>query len=352
MKKLSLLPILLLLCTFSFAQNKEVADNLVSEGVALHDKGEYKKALAKYEEALGFDKENLLALAEKAYTLTAIGRHEEAVASAQKAIAAHPGDEGLKTVYITCGNAYDAMKKADKALEMYDAGLRQFPDFYLLHFNKGVTQAIAGKYEPAVFSFQQAIANNPKHVGSHNGLARMLYAQTENIPAILAFSRFLVIEPEGNRAKENLGFLQNLLGGDVKKTGQNQFAITMPSADSSAEGKPKVNNFDGIALTLSMAAILDGDKKFKKETPVERMTRKLGLICSMMKETKSANTGFYWTYYAPYFIEMKDKDLVETFAYIAHASTEKPEVLKWLKKHQSEVDAFYKWSEAYTWQKE
>ena len=59
--------------------------------------------------------------------------------------------------------------------------------------------------------------------------------------------------------------------------------------------------------------------------------------------------GFYWEYYVPYFIEMKEKKLIDTFAYIAFASTESTDVSKWLKAHQEEVEKFYNWSESFQW---
>ena len=51
----------------------------------------------------------------------------------------------------------------------------------------------------------------------------------------------------------------------------------------------------------------------------------------------------------PYFIEMKEKKLIDTFAYIAFASTESTDVSKWLKAHQEEVEKFYNWSESFQW---
>jgi hypothetical protein len=96
-----------------------------------------------------------------------------------------------------------------------------------------------------------------------------------------------------------------------------------------------------------MSAALDYDDKYKNTTDVEKFIRKMETICSSLNETGKNSSGFYWEYYAPYFIDMKKNNLVETFAYIAFASTETEDVASWLKAHSSETDHFYEWSNAY-----
>jgi hypothetical protein len=94
---------------------------------------------------------------------------------------------------------------------------------------------------------------------------------------------------------------------------------------------------------------MDFDKKYKKETEVERFIRKFGSLCSILSESKTKNSGFFWDYYAPYFIEMKEQNLVETFGYIAFASSDNAEVSKWLKEHKNEIGKFLDWSKGYSW---
>lgn len=46
---------------------------------------------------------------------------------------------------------------------------------------------------------------------------------------------------------------------------------------------------------------------------------------------------------------MKEKGFVETFAYIAFATSEDKDVAKWIKSHKSDIQAFYDWSSDYNW---
>ncbi len=116
--------------------------------------------------------------------------YDEAIDYCKKAIDKHPFENALKSAYVTYGNALDALKKPDKSIELYDEGIKKFPEFYQLYFNKGITLSSINQIDEAVSCLQRSISLNPKHAGSNNALARLLYSQNKNIPALLAFCRF------------------------------------------------------------------------------------------------------------------------------------------------------------------
>ncbi len=352
MKKTILILMFTLMCNISFGQNKVDAEKLVDEGIAYHDKGDYDGAISRYDKALILDKDNLLALAEKAFSLLSSQKDEESVKYCQKAIETHPGEEGLRIVYVTYGNALDGLKKTDKSIEVYDEGLKQFPDDYLLYFNKGITLWGVSKDNDALLCFQKSAKLNPKHASSHNAIARLSKTNKKRIPALLAYCRFFSLESASDRAKQNLESVQKIMKANVEETGKKSINIYINSdmlGDINTTGKPKDNNFSATDMILSMETALDFDKKNNKKTEVEQFIRKLETICASLKETKKENYGFFWDYYVPYFIEMKDKKLIEAFSYIAFASSTDQDVSKWLKSNEAEIDRFFEWSESFKW---
>ena len=68
MKKTILILMFTLMYNISFGQNKVDAEKLVNEGIAYHDKGDYDGAIFRYDKALILDKDNFLALTEKAFS--------------------------------------------------------------------------------------------------------------------------------------------------------------------------------------------------------------------------------------------------------------------------------------------
>ena len=146
--------------------------------------------------------------------------------------------------------------------------------------------------------------------------------------------------------------LQNIMIGNVEKTGKNSITINISPDmldEANQKGKPIENNFSTTDLILSMDAALDYDKKNKKKTEVEQFIRKFETVCSSLEETKKDNFGFYWEYYVPYYLEMHKNKLVETFAYIIFSSSDDENVSKWLNSNEKEIDKFYTWSNNFEW---
>lgn len=345
MKRIKLVLAILMISSFAFGQNREEADKLVDEGIIDHDKGEFVAAIAKYDKALILDKDNLFALAEKAMTLMSLKKYDEVISNCKKAIKKHPKDKDLKNVYVSYGNALDGLKEPKKSIQIYDEGIKNFPEYYHLYYNKGVTLAGSQKYEEALLCFEKSVSLNPKHASSHNGVAQLIYAKKAKMPALMAFCRFLVQEPQGKRAEVNLDILQKILKADVKKTGENN--ITLSIAMPEKGKKAKENDFAMTEMMLGLASALDYDDENKNETEIMQFIRKIDIICGSLGEGKKEGKGFYWENYAPYFIELKEKKLTQTFAYIVFASSEKPEIKEWLDTHKTEIDAFYAWNKAF-----
>ena len=345
------LAVLLLIASISFAQDKEAAGELVKEGVALHNKGDLGSALSKYDQALQLDKDNLAALAEKAITLVAMEKYDEVIKYCQRAIETHPGEKELNVVYVAYGNAADALGKTDLSLKIYDQGIKQFPDYYQLHFNKGISLASIKKYDDAMLSLQKSVQLNPEHGGSHNAIGWIAGMDNKRIPTLLAYCRLLSLEQKSSRAKQALSTVQKIVKGSAEKTGEKSVTINITPdmlTGATKKGKPRENDFSTTDMLLSLGSALDYDDTFKNEKEVERFIRKLQAVCTSLQE-RNKNYGFFWDYYAPYFADMKEKKFIETFAYIAFASSENQEISAWLTGHQPDVEKFTEWSSSFEW---
>jgi tetratricopeptide (TPR) repeat protein len=352
MKKIILILVFPLLCNISFGQNKVAAEKLVDEGVAYHNKGNYEGALSKYNMALELDRDNLLALIEKSSTLLSLKKYDESISNCKKAIAVHPNDNALPLAYAAYGKALDGSKNAEKSLEIYNEGIKLFPDSYLLHFNKGITLSNLKKNKEALLCLQKAVLLNPKHASSHNAIARLSNLYSMRVPSLLAFCRFLTLESQGKIAKENLASMLRIIDGNItrSKTESNTIIINPEIAEGIMTNKElQENTFTNEEVVLAMNAVLGLDKMNKKKMDIKNFTRSFETICTSLKEKRRGSSGFFWTYYVPYFVEMKDKKWIETFAYIAFSSSQDPDAVEWLKSNKSATDKFFEWSNAFEW---
>ena len=347
-RRIILLLIFPLFSTLLFAQQKEVADRLVNEGVDLQDKGEVDSALANYKQALLLDKDNLLALSEMAYSYLSLNKFDEAASFAKKAIKTHPNDPVIKSAYVCYGNALDGMGKTGKSIDIYDEGIRLFPEYFQLYYNRGISLNKLNKTEDAIRSFQRSVTLNPNHASSHNAIGHMLFNKN-NIPSLLAFCRFLILEPTGKRSAGNLENVKNIMGAHITKKDEKNITINLSPDMLDAKSNEKKNNFSSAELMLSLNAALDNDSSNINKPDVDKFIRKFSLLCAYMKDSEKDNYGFYWDFYVPYFIDMNDKGFTTTFAYIAFTSSGNEEVIEWLDTHKTEIEGFYQWSEAFKW---
>src|SRR5690606_33716989 len=136
--------------------------------------------------------------------------------------------ENNETVYITYGNALDHSNNPDKAIKIYDKGLKLYSNYYELYFNKGIALANQNKYDDAVQSFQISAKLNPNHLGSFNALA--ILTRHNRIPSILASCRFLAINNESSNAKINFDGIINLMSQGISQNKDNSVSISINSA--------------------------------------------------------------------------------------------------------------------------
>ncbi|MBK8227940.1 MAG: tetratricopeptide repeat protein [Flavobacteriales bacterium] len=347
------IPVLLMLFSVgtACAQDPATAHALVREGVVLHDDRSYIQAIAKYDAALEADKDNFLALAEKCHTLCTAQRFEECIALSDHTLAIHGANDQISMVLLAYANSLDHLGRAEEALIMYRRAQEASPEDHQLWYNEGVTLAGLKRYDEAVVSFQQSAMRNPEHASSHNGIARIEAGQGERVRAVLAFARFLILEPESGRAKANLELMKQTMEGNVERTGKKNITIRVDASRLPAEGDTarRVNDFTTAELMLAMLTAADMDKKNKKKEPSELFSGKLDMLIGLLEDPEGKQSGFYWEYYVPFFRQLKQAGHLETAAMVMQATAEDEHVSKWIRSNEAAIKSLYAWCRAYEW---
>jgi Tfp pilus assembly protein PilF len=349
------------------AQDPVGAKALVEEGVELHDEGKYKDAIKKYDKALKLDQDNLEAMAEKAMTLNALGEHEAGAALCQEIIEKHNGAREAPIVYVTYGNCMDQMGRPEASLKVYDKGISVLPYMAMLHFNKGITLSGMGpdSAASALKCFERSARLDPFHPGTQNAMGRLLAREDRNIPATLVMCRFLILEPEGARAKDNQALLQRLLKGNVKQNanGSTEIRVDASMVRDSTDTVHVANDFRSEELTWSLGnslfdvseltkmlndAGLQGTVTVEGSTSASGLKDKLDMLAGLLLEGRARNHGFLWEYHGDWMIAVKDAGHTEAVAYLANASTDDKEVKSWLKENGEKIGAYYAWEKDYS----
>ncbi len=350
MKKKFILTVFIAVCTIcGFAQDANKAEQLVEEGIKLHDAGKYDEAIGLYYEALAADADHPRALYEMSYTCYIAGKYDSAILIGNKLIGMNVSENILKNVYVTLGSVYDDVKKPGKAEEIYKDGIKKFPDFYLLYFNLGVTYYFENpsKDKPALDNFQKAVTLKPLHAGSNYWQYKML-ANENKIPAVLAACVLCIAEQKTKRSAECSAFIQSSLTPNTKSDSTTKnFTIYIPS---SLLSQAKENNFSAAELGLSLLAaspeIMD---TLHLDDTQKKLSFQLQGLFNFLSDSKK-NKGFYWKFYAPFFYDLKQKDYTEVLVNIILMNSEKDSE-DWIVKNQTKVNDFYSWVKSFEWPK-
>ncbi|MCC7303723.1 MAG: hypothetical protein IT233_13870 [Bacteroidia bacterium] len=252
-----------------------------------------------------------------------------------------------RQTYVVYGTCLDASGDPKAAVKVFKKGRDEFPSYYLIPFNMGVTYYSMGKKENAAEALYASARLNPHHPGSAFYLAVIMDEQKNRIATLLALMRFLILEQEGSRALAGVELLVRKMEGNVSKGDNNQMNITVEpgSMDKKAE-----NNFSTVDLFLSLSvATLYG--KDTQHTPAEKLAKEIQALCTALAANAEGQKGFFWEFYAPFFIAMEKNGHAETLAYVLLSYYTDPgeDISAWVTEHRTKADAFFEWEKNYFW---
>jgi tetratricopeptide (TPR) repeat protein len=326
----------------------QAQSDLIEEGISLHDQGNYEEALAKYAKVLELNPQNVWALYEMAYTYYAMEKFDQSLELCLEA--AKYKSPYLPAVYNHLGNLYDQLGEPDKALVVYEKGTELYPDNHLLHYNMGITELNLRNIDEAKTCFKKSLVLASDHAGSNLALGEIYFDENYRIPALLAFFRFLILEPTSQRTPGPVEKIQDLLGrGVVAQDDQHkEINILIPKSQLSYDG-----DFSTVDLGLNMSRAIRFTDESKGKSELQSLTAEIGSLFQLMLELeeKGSHQGFVWEYYAPYFCELKRRDFLEPFINHIFQASNLTEIRSWFENNQEQYEQFLNWSGNYQFSK-
>ena len=255
----------------------------------------------------------------------------------------------LKGVYVQYGSALDVLGKPEEAIKIYNAGLRKFPGYFLLNFNKAMTYTSLQENEKAYEYLQQALIANPYHSSSYFRTAELLKA-SNHIPSMLAAILHLVMEPQSDRSAVTFKSLMKLANGNVTKTGNNSSIHLDASmlADKDARKQPDNFNMQEMLFTLSSALDRDSVMGNETKTEIEKFDLRLQLLINSLQENEK---GFFSERYVPLFKQLLANNYTMVVSRLVFMNTNDERNAVWLRVNTDKTDEFYNWLQTYEWKK-
>jgi hypothetical protein len=205
----------------------------------------------------------------------------------------------------------------------------------------GATQAAPPKGAAGANSrevLERAVTQQPGNPAAHLALGKSYAAAGLRAAAILAYLRSLSLDSESAQAVTAAQAVRGMLTQGVSegKDGGIQIAISEPSEE---------NPLSMIDLSLSLTAATRHLDESKGKTEIQLIAESLNTVFSIAAESglKSQAGCFPCRQYLPFFLDLKDKSLLEPFLYVAMSSLHLPGSSEWLAAHTAKVDDLKKW---------
>ncbi len=218
-------------------------------GNALYNLSRYEDAIASYDKALEFKRDDHEAWYNRGMALSALGRNDDAIASYDKALEFKQDDH--EAWYTTAASRVTkrclrgttaALGRNDDAIASYDKALEFKPDKHEAWYNRGVALSALGRNDDAIASYDKALEfKQDYHEAWYNrGVALSDLGRKED--AIASYDKALEFKQDNHEAWYNRGVALSALG-------RNDDAIA--SYDKALEFKPDYHeawNNRGVAL--------------------------------------------------------------------------------------------------------
>lgn len=323
-------------------------DSLFKTAITLYDKGAYDEAIEVYTSILKENPAYVAAIAELSMTYFAKQDYIKAVAFAQDGLKFKSGYR--PSLYLYLGNSYDVLGKSEDAITAFRNGLAIDAHNYMLHYNLGLAHYRRNELDSARAHFQDALKAKPTHPSSNVALGHVYRAMHKRVPAIFAYSRFLILEPNSNRSTAIAGILRSLLSDSlsVKTTGPGQMTITVNPDSDEVDG-----NLGTLELSLAMAQTTHFTKDSTHLSPLATIASDLTSFFQITSELLDNGKfeGFCWSYYAPYFATLQRRGFTDVAVHYMFRSIDKDEVLSFMRSHLEKARDFTTWDADYAWPK-
>ena len=155
--------------------------------------GKHELALASYNRALAVQPNHADALNNRGNTLKELGRLDEALASYNRALTAQPNNAGALN---NRGVTLLLLKRLDEAVASFERAATLRPDYAEAHYNRGNALYELKRYDEALASYDRTLALRPNVSGVLCNRGNALRALKRFDEAIASYDRALVLQPD------------------------------------------------------------------------------------------------------------------------------------------------------------
>ncbi|OYU97365.1 MAG: hypothetical protein CFE21_03475 [Bacteroidetes bacterium B1(2017)] len=232
--------VLLVISTqFATAQsNKEQALSKGKEAIKLMDSGKLDESIKLLEEAQKLDPDRFDYPYEMAYAYY----YKEDYKTAIKILEKNKNHKDVnERLFQLLGNSYDEVGNTEKAFEIYDEGLKKFPNSGMIYLEKGNVYWGKNEFEKAIGFYEKGIEVDPSFPSNYYRAARIFCGSSEEVWGMIYGEIFMNLERNSKRTAEISKLLYDTYKSEIKFTSDSSMSVSFSknaSMDISALSDP------------------------------------------------------------------------------------------------------------------
>ena len=197
----------------------------------------------------------------------------------------------------------------EKAIEHYDACIKEYPTNYLYYTNKAQVYKTLERFQEAYDSYKLSVKYNPFFAHGYNMMGYILSLSGQVTASGLCYHSSLFVKPKASNAYNVILYVEQVTTSKVKKVD----SINIVDPDIPAY-------FKSIDRILNSRTCISSNYKTKSELNYN-IIKTIQLICEKLEDPKN-DQGFYNRYIIRNFYDMWKDEVFEPYSYRIFESLE------------------------------
>lgn len=305
----------------AWAMSPEV-QQLMREGVALHNIGQYSAAIDTYLQALALQPDDPVIHYELGYSYMASKQYDQCIEVTQKGLSLQPDADIEPGLYVLQGSCYSTNNQIEEALAAFRTGLAKYPNHTGLNYNIAITLTKAQQYAEAITYTHTALLQSPDYSSPYFLLAQLYEAQTELVSSLAFYLRFAMLEQNTTRTRFTAyrAYLLANIGIVVEKDGE--YYVRRSTDDTSTLH---------VGLKIAMLSQEADATKSEATRFVDGLTSFVQ-ICSELND-EAIRHSLTWKHALADLVTMHKDGYLDEFLYYLASLNDLPGAAEWLQAH-------------------